>query len=74
MGHFEKTGGPAFPCPELSDGNGNGIVQACDGMTLRDWFAGQALAGGMVKYDAEATASQAAYALADAMIAERSKP
>ena len=38
-------GGPAFPVPndvrEIDDGTGT--IQA--GMTLRDWFAGQALVG-----------------------------
>ena len=33
----EKEGGPAFPVPE------NVCINS--GMTLRDWFAGQALAG-----------------------------
>lgn len=50
------------------------------GMTLRDWFAGQALAGlstGAANYvpdEAERTlAAQVAYRLADAMLAERSQ-
>lgn len=53
------------------------------GMTLRDWFAGQALAGMLPNEDmpwssdhAEIEAStiaNAAYELADAMLAERSK-
>lgn len=30
-----NDGGPAFPCP----GDSNGL----EGMTLRDWFAGQAV-------------------------------
>lgn len=45
------------------------------GMTLRDWFAGQAVAAmesfGTL-YEPEAIA-QSAYALADAMLAERAK-
>lgn len=49
-----------------------------NGMTLRDWFAGQALAG-----DLAATpncrpsiigSAERAYAYADAMLAERAKP
>jgi hypothetical protein len=35
-------GGPAFPVPMHDDGNGKAIVR--QGMTLRDWFAGQAMA------------------------------
>jgi hypothetical protein len=45
-----------------------------DGMTLRDWFAGQVADGGnwneIVRPDLYA---KSAYALADAMLAEREK-
>jgi hypothetical protein len=61
-----KDGGKAFP--------GGGYTP---GMSLRDWFAGQALAGitctedvGIAPEDAEAVA-KTAYALANAMIAAR---
>ena len=47
------------------------------GMLLRDWFAGQALNGWIIKFDAtvgfDAYASNA-YKLADAMLRERAKP
>lgn len=36
-----KDGGPAFPYPA----NQYGAHDRCDGMSLRDWFAGQALPG-----------------------------
>ena len=41
------TGGPAFPMPayRYADGYGGIQVEPQSGMTLRDWFAGQALAG-----------------------------
>jgi hypothetical protein len=37
--------GPAFPCPVEFDPNGQIVSHGSFGMTLRDWFAGQALAG-----------------------------
>jgi len=40
----KDDGGPAFPRPDERDGHGNGICQGSYGMSLRDWFAGQALA------------------------------
>ncbi|MQX28966.1 hypothetical protein [Sinorhizobium meliloti] len=40
-----KTGGPAFPVPEVRGYDGTGIREGSDGLTMRDWFAGQALAG-----------------------------
>jgi len=40
-----NDGGPAFPVPEAV-GQGGGFCAAdSKGMTLRDWFAGQVLAG-----------------------------
>ena len=38
------NGGPAFPVASCQDANGQ-ICWGTDGMTLRDYFAGQALAG-----------------------------
>jgi hypothetical protein len=59
-------GGPAFP-----NNDAHGCAYA--GMTLRDWFAGQALAGllangGAVSWEGDATN---AYTVADAMIEAR---
>ena len=56
----------------------NAIAESSGGMTLRDWFAGQAVNGMMsaegedVIYALPQVAARA-YALADAMLAERAK-
>jgi hypothetical protein len=67
---LDKMGGPAFPL------QANNV--AFVGMTLRDWFAGQALVGILAgKYpvaeynpDPE-TIAKDAYKMADAMLAQR---
>lgn len=75
-------GGPAFPNPALASDN---FVSSSDvtGMSLRDWFAGQALAGVAAKCLTEAHAAGASpidavnlaaglsYGMADAMLAAR---
>ena len=67
-----NDGGAIFP-------SGNpGQIGAERGMSLRDWFAGQALMGECACQDSEygvnaATAAEKAYRLADAMLAEREK-
>lgn len=61
--NITETGGPAFPS------------QSAPGMTLRDWFAGQALAG--ICADPASASSgagelaRASYNLADAMLRAR---
>ena len=65
---------PAFPVANLRDSN------QADGMTIRDYFAGQALAGfcalqnqkGEWQWDSEGVANSA-YEVADAMLAGRNK-
>lgn len=68
-------GGPAFPVR-------NETERACCGLSLRDWFAGQALAGmhGSLVNSSEWPDANAAnfmakkaYESADAMIAERKR-
>lgn len=61
-------GGPAFPEPGLSGlPNGEWIYRRA-GMSLRDWFAGQALSQTI---GSEEHRADHAYRIADAMIAAR---
>ncbi len=73
-----EDGGPAFPKPGTDE-----CIDVCGsqrGMSLRDWFAGQALAGicaidmgdGPAQSGWEEMAAEA-YFLADAMLAERKR-
>jgi hypothetical protein len=51
--------------------------EPCMGMTLRDWFAGQALAGLMFRADGPEQRREIAsmcWVLADAMLAARKEP
>lgn len=69
-----NDGGPAFPIPDVAHPNGQ-IQFGANGMTLRDWFAGQALAGmaSNGSYDQMTWEEQAraAYGAADAMLMAR---
>ena len=76
---FVENGGPAFPVAADAWCHDK-LPPVPTGMTLRDWFAGQAL--DMCLRIAPFTASQDnavhiaaqyAYAVADAMLAERAK-
>ena len=68
-----NDGGPAFPVHPSEQSGGH------PGMSLRDWFAGQAMAVMTASPDYskgpcnEAIAIRA-YCIADAMLAEREKP
>jgi hypothetical protein len=70
----DKDGGPAFPTRSIN---------VTKGMSLRDYFAGQALAGTMARDDVKANSEEVmpelqqflakhCYAMADAMLAARS--
>ena len=60
-----NDGGPAFPAGNLTHGGH-------EGMTLRDWFAGQALAGMLIgEWLSDKGVATLAYEYADAMLAAR---
>ena len=81
MTHETNDGGPAFPHPNCTfvDPHDSGIretvVRDHRGMSLRDWFAGQALAGNLDEMismiDEPGAIAIMAYAIADAMIEAR---
>lgn len=82
MSKDNEDGGMAFPHVELRENTASWPAKSFDevrhaGMSLRDWFAGQALAGMLnskalahLNYDVQAAT---AYQYADAMLAERAK-
>lgn len=66
----KDDGGPAFPQP------GDDWNPKQTGLSVRDWFAGQALAGMLADRDMNAgpeTTARIAYNYADAMLAEARK-
>ena len=77
-----KDGGPAFPCSNEQYTHGNPQSgDAWSGLSLRDWFAGQALMGMMSNplwkelngWTWKSRAGEA-YIAADAMLAARGGP
>jgi hypothetical protein len=67
----KDDGGPAFPFAATDPSN---VPMQAQGMALRDWFAGQALAGMCADPNLSGAADKWAtqsYNLADAMIAAR---
>ncbi len=83
MSEARKDGGPAFP-EAIAIGTSGDIYPGMGGMSLRDWFAGQAISicsGNMREYDLEKAfggrntitteeiIAHQAYTLADAMLA-----
>lgn len=78
---MKNDGGPAFPLSYTQQyGKDEGRQEVYGGMTLRDYFAGQALNGFLActqqgeKIRDFSKVAQEMYLLADAMIAEREKP
>lgn len=79
-----NDGGPAFPAtPVFTDTHGwlhpSQVVTDAAGMTLRDWFAGQALQGMFANsamidtFSAHGTMAQESFIVADAMIEARNR-
>jgi len=82
MSNKINDGGPAFPHLRRHISDNTYIPLAEGGMSLRDWFAGQALAGismatttaaihGIGKVPPPEIEAEWAFATADAMLAER---
>lgn len=84
MSH-QKTGGPAFPSEgghKFMVGNDVRKTLPSRGMSLRDYFAAKAMAAcissmtatiGVGQSEENESIAMASYAIADAMLAERSK-
>ena len=79
---MKKDGGSAFPSETLSHyqdnaGNMTPVFETKGGLSIRDYFAGQALAGLCAKEvwndGEECVLASWSYALADAMLEEREK-
>ena len=73
MSDTKDNGGTAFPGPSFTRaGHSNGHSM---GMSLRDWFAGQALAGALDRWlgvlGSDKEISGWAYQIADAMLEAR---
>jgi hypothetical protein len=69
-----NDGGSAFPQPAKHYDDGSSSIPPNNGMSLRDWFAGQALQGHLAFPGSDLYADDAAkiaYRYADAMIAAR---
>ena len=75
-----NDGGPAFPSPNAGEWGFNSknervfCPDVTSGMTLRDWFAGQVLAGLMADSECNVkreTAAKCCYDMADAMLQAR---
>ena len=73
----KNGGGPAFPVPLLPGQSWQGIGP-CDGMTLRDYFAGRAMQSYLLDKDRDSFTfeqwAQASYEMADAMLKARETP
>ena len=71
MTDMKDDGGPAFPHDGRDNGPGNIKGRPHDGMTLRDYFAGQALAGLAPCFEEYGDVAGHAFRLADEMLKAR---
>jgi hypothetical protein len=78
----ERDGGPAFPTrvprEQMTEFGYQTVYDSEDGMSLRDWFAGQVVAGVVTQEHithgfSPAGVACVAYEIADAMLKERAK-
>lgn len=73
--HRPTDGGPAFPCdPRMMRMEADGVTLTPighHGMSLRDWFAGQALIAATANHHTLESAARDAYAFADALLKAR---
>ena len=70
----KDTGGPAFPRQGKEVNFGDGWIPGSEGMTLRDYFAGQALSGLLARANNKGTNADnatVAYSIADEMLRAR---
>ena len=73
----EQDGGPAFPQMQCRDEDGRWSPARVDGLSMRDWFAGQALVGLLLDSERlkgvtdEIEFARSAYQQADAMLEAR---
>jgi hypothetical protein len=65
-------GGPAYPSEGTDVPSGEQYI-INSGMSLRDWFAGQALATTVTRCVGVTDAAKTSYLIADAMLLERSR-
>ena len=73
----KEISSPAFPTTGYFETDGRWMVQT-EGMSLRDWFAGQSLQGMLAgcppgEIVEEKSTAEWCYQMADAMIAERNE-
>ena len=83
MSGNNNNGGPAFPGQHVNyiETLGNVVHDQWSGMTLRDWFAGQAMpmlknaiyAQGPTRDEAYASVAFESYMIAEAMLAEKKR-
>ena len=78
MSNTKDTGGPAFPMPGMAGLPNGEFFYGHDGMTLRDYFAAEAMRGVLAgrypiteKPNAQNEIAFAAYQQADAMLKAR---